>query len=52
MAQFYTEAVDKEERDLVNIRLYDDIKDLPGDELPGEMKGSPLSAVSHKSRGW
>jgi len=45
MSQFYTEAVDKEERGLVNIKLYNDIKDLPDDEFPGERLASNSRSI-------
>ena len=50
MAQFYTELVDKEEQGLVIITLYNDIKDLPDDEFPGEMSVSALGGAAQIKR--
>ena len=48
--QFYEEALDKEQRGLVDILDWEELKQLPDHLFPADMKLSPLSAVEHKSR--
>ena len=50
--QFHAEALNKEERGLVKIVDWEHIKNLPDHLFPQALKSSPLSAVTHKSRGW
>ena len=48
--QFYEEALEKEQRGLVEILDWEELKNLPDHLFPADMKLSPLSAVHHKSR--
>ena len=48
--QFYEEALEKEQRGLVEIFDWEEVKNLPDHLFPADMKLSPLSAVHHRSR--
>ena len=52
MTQFYEEAKEKEQRGLVEILEWEELKNRPDHLFPADMKLSPLSAVHHKSRNW
>ena len=52
MVQFAEEAYEKEKKGLVKIVSWDELKKLPDELFPKELKVSPIFAVPHKSRNW